>query len=116
MTSGVDVATRYVPTHPQVHTSIGVAVDEGVRDLLEALWAHGMATEFSCQGNEAGMAHVCFARIADAVRFAAGPGDTAVTAGERRAWVDFPAEQLDDLTRHWSDCGWRDCAMRTRAG
>lgn len=102
------------PAHRQVCTSIGVEVDEGIRDLLEVLWAHGMGTEFSCQGNAAGTAHICFARISDAMRFAAGPGDLEVTAGERRAWVDFPAADIDALTRHWADCG--GGAMRTRAG
>lgn len=104
-------AMRYVPTHRQVHTSIGVQVDEGIRDLLEALWAHGLTTEFSCQGGEAGVAHICFSSLSDAARFAAGPGDLEITAGERRAWVDFPAEQIDALSRHWSQCLRRGCAM-----
>lgn len=102
-------AMRYVPTHRQVHTSIGVQVDEGIRDLLEALWAHGLTTEFSCQGGEAGIAHICFANLSDAARFAAGPGDLEITAGERRAWVDFPSEQIDALTGHWSECRLRGC-------
>jgi hypothetical protein len=110
--AAAESATRYVPTHRQVHTSIGVDVDEGVRDLLEALWAHGFRTEFSCQGGDAGVAHICFSEVADAVRFAAGPGDLEITAGERRAWVDFPAAQIDMLTRHWSDCR---CPTRTSA-
>ena len=97
-------AMRYVPTHRQVHTSVGVQVDEGVRDLLEALWTHGMRTEFSCQGGESGVAHICFSTLSDAARFAAGPGDLEITAGERRAWVDFPAAQIDALTRYWSEC------------
>jgi hypothetical protein len=106
--SGVDTATRYVPVHRQVHTSIGVEVDAGIRDLLEALWVHGFRTEFSCQGGETGeragvSAHICFARIADAVRFAEGPGDLVITEGERRAWVDFPAAQIESLTRYWTN-------------
>ena len=104
-------AMRYVPTHRQVHTSIGVQVDEGIRDLLEALWAHGLTTEFSCQGGDAGVAHICFSSLSDAARFAAGPGDLEITAGERRAWVDFSAEQIDALSRHWSQCRRRGCAM-----
>lgn len=104
-------AMRYVPTHRQVHTSIGVQVDEGIRDLLEALWGHGLATEFSCEGGDAGIAHICFSKIADAIRFAAGPGDLEITAGERRAWVDFPSSQIGVLTRHWSECRLRGCAM-----
>jgi hypothetical protein len=106
--TGLDTATRYVPRHRQVHTSIGVEVDEGIRDLLEALWVHGFRTEFSCQGGEPdetgeSSAHICFARIADAVRFAEGPGDLVITEGERRAWVDFPAAQIEWLTRYWSE-------------
>lgn len=116
VTRAAEPTSGFVPVHRQARTSIGVEVDEGIRDLLEALWAHGMSTEFSCQGNDAGMAHICFARISDAMRFAAGPGDLEVTAGKRRAWVDFPAAGIDDLTRYWSDCGPSDCAMRTRAG
>ena len=39
---------RTTTAHRQVAASNGVEVDEGIRDLLEALWSRGMATEFSC--------------------------------------------------------------------
>lgn len=102
----VTEATGYAPIHRQVRGSIGVYVDEGVVDLLEALWARGLRTEFSCQGGEGRFAHVCFSTIRDAIRFAAGPGDLVVTRGRRRAWVDFPAAQIDMLTRHWATSGY----------
>ena len=82
--------------------SIGVDVDEGIRDLLERLWSRGMATEFSCQGDDGGLAHICFARAADASRFTEAPGDFLITLGESRAWVDFPAHLIGALTRYWS--------------
>ena len=37
------------PEHPQVDAH-GVQVDEGMRDLLVALWKLGLDTEYSCQG------------------------------------------------------------------
>jgi serine/threonine-protein kinase RIO1 len=55
--------------HRQVAASNGVEVDEGIRELLEALWTRGMITEFSCQGEHGKLAHICFARTADARRF-----------------------------------------------
>jgi hypothetical protein len=57
---------RTTTAHRQVAASNGVEVDEGIRDLLEALWSRGMATEFSCQGEHGELAHICFARAADA--------------------------------------------------
>lgn len=88
--------------HRQVIASNGVEVDEGIRELLEALWSRGMLTEFSCQGEHGELAHICFARAADARRFAQGPGDFLITLGESRAWVDFPAHLIGELTRYWS--------------
>lgn len=97
----VGSAATYVTVHRQVATSIGVYVDEGIRDLLEALWSRGMVTEFSCQGMSGSLAHICFSRIDDARRFMDGPGDLELTVGARRAWVDFPAGLIDELTWHW---------------
>ena len=88
--------------HRQVTASNGVEVDEGIRDLLEALWSRGMVTEFSCQGEHGELAHICFARAADARRFMAAPGEFLITFGESRAWVDFPAHLIAELTRYWS--------------
>jgi hypothetical protein len=85
----------------QVAASIGVDVDEGIRDLLEALWSRGMKTEFSCQGDRDGLAHICFTRAVDARRFMTAPGAFLITVGEARAWVDFPAHLIADLIRYW---------------
>jgi hypothetical protein len=88
--------------HRQVTASNGAEVDEGIRELLEALWCRGMVTEFSCQGEHGELAHICFARSADAHRFMESPGDFEITVGESRAWVDFPAHLIGALTRYWS--------------
>jgi hypothetical protein len=93
--------------HRQVVASNGVQVDEGIRDLLEALWSHGMVTEFSCQCSQDNLAHICFTHAADANRFTQAPGDFLVTAGESRVWVDFPSDRIDDLARYWSMSGGR---------
>ena len=88
--------------HRQVRASNGVDVDEGIRELLEALWSRGMTTEFSCQGEHGELAHICFARAVDARKFVQAPGDFSITLGESRAWVDFPAHLIGELTRYWS--------------
>jgi large subunit ribosomal protein L33 len=90
-------------THRQVTASNGVEVDEGLRDLLEALWSRGMSTDFSCQGDDDGIAHICFAYVADAWRFMEAPGDFLITEGEKRAWVDFPAHLIGELTQYWAN-------------
>jgi hypothetical protein len=89
--------------HRQVVASNGVEVDEGIRDLLEALWSRGMVTEFSCQGDYGQLAHICFTHAADASRFTQGPGDFLITLGESRAWVDFPEHLIGELARYWSN-------------
>jgi hypothetical protein len=61
-----------------------------------------MVTEFSCQGAHGELAHICFASAADAYRFTQPPGDFLITLGESRAWVDFPAHLIGELTRYWS--------------
>ena len=94
----MEVATA----HREVTASKGIDVDEGIRDLLEALWSRGMVTEFSCQGGRGEPAHICFACAADASRFAEAPGDFLITLGESHAWVDFPAHLIGALTRYWS--------------
>ena len=93
---------RVDTVHRQVAASNSVEVDEGIRDLLEALWSRGMDTEFSCQGDRDGQAHICFARAADAWRFMEAPGDFLITVGESRAWVDFPAYLIGELTQYWT--------------
>lgn len=92
-----------ITAHRQVTASNGVDVDEGIVGLLEALWSRGMVTEFSCQGEHGELAHICFTRAADAYLFIEAPGEFLITVGESaRAWVDFPAHFIGDLTRYWS--------------
>jgi hypothetical protein len=61
-------------THPQVQAS-RARVDEELAELLEAVWAAGIATQYSCQGgifDETGKpaeAHIVFSTVAGAVRF-----------------------------------------------
>jgi hypothetical protein len=93
---------RVDTVHRQVTASNGVPVDEGIRDLLEVLWSRGMVTEFSCQGDRDEQAHICFARAADAWRFVEAPGDFVITVGESRAWVDFSADRIGELTQYWA--------------
>jgi hypothetical protein len=93
---------RVDTAHRQVTASNGVDVDEGIRDLLEALWSRGMVTEFSCQGERDELAHICFTNTADAWRFMEAPGDFLITQGQTRAWVDFPAHQITELTNYWA--------------
>ena len=93
---------RVATAHRQVTASNGVEVDEGIRDLLEALWSRGMVTEFSCQGEDGELAHICFTTAADAWRFMEAPGDFLITEGETRAWVDFPAHLIEELTSYWA--------------
>jgi hypothetical protein len=81
-----------------VTASTGIPVDEGIRDLLEGVWSRDMVTEFSCQGGHGEPAHICFARAADATRFAAAHGDLVITFGASRARVDFPHSLIDELT------------------
>ena len=88
--------------HRQVLAGKGVEVDEDIKDLLEAVWTRGMLTEFSCQGEHDKLAHICFTHAADASRFTQAPGDFLITLGESRAWVDFPAHLIGELTRFWS--------------
>jgi hypothetical protein len=94
--------TGVATAHRQVVASNGVEVDEGIQDLLEALWSRGIVTEFSCQGGDGALAHICFTHAADASRFTQAPGDFLITLGESRAWVDFPAHRIGELARYWS--------------
>ena len=61
-------------THPQVQAS-RAKVDEGLAELLEAVWAYGLVTKYSCQGGvsedtgKTAQAQIVFSTVADAVRF-----------------------------------------------
>lgn len=67
------------PPHTQVQV-YGIEVDDGMRDLLVALWHLGLDTQFSCQGHPEKYsphqsyshdyaAQIVFGNIDDAVRF-----------------------------------------------
>jgi hypothetical protein len=62
----------FVKTHRQVEVD-GIEVDEGMADMLRAVWKSGINTQFSCQGNEGatdaygGM--IVFPTVTDAVAF-----------------------------------------------
>lgn len=61
-------------THPQLQAS-RAKVDEGLAELLEAVWAYGLVTEYSCQGGmcedtgKTAEAQIVFSTVAGAVRF-----------------------------------------------
>lgn len=46
----VGLRPEQLEMHPQVELD-GIEVDEGIADLLRALWSLGIATQFSCQGD-----------------------------------------------------------------
>lgn len=59
--------------HQQVRAS-RATVDREIVDLLEAIWAAGMETQFSCQGgglsgSESAPASITFSTVDDALRF-----------------------------------------------
>jgi hypothetical protein len=118
------------PEHVQVDVD-GIEVDEGIRDLLVAIWAEGLVTQFSCQGDadrfaprqgyrHLYVAQVVFSTIDDAVRFVT---DCAAMIGERnfseggltlttmapwkddrpRAEVTFSPLLIDELAIKWRE-------------
>lgn len=57
------------PRHMQVEAS-RATVDEGIRDLLELVWANGFDTQFSCQGRTSNQnAYIVFDTFEQAARF-----------------------------------------------
>lgn len=56
-----------MPDHTQV-TVNGIDVDEGLAELLQALWAADIGTQYSCQGGP-GEAMILFPTVKDALRF-----------------------------------------------
>jgi len=116
------------PPHPQVEIE-GIEVDEGMRDLLEALWKLGLWTQFSCQGdpekfapfqsyNRDYAAQIVFDTFDEAVKFTRktaellGPKNyteggvviqtMAPTDGDKvRAEVTFSPVLLPEITQHW---------------
>ncbi|MGW1740490.1 hypothetical protein ACWCPQ_16960 [Nocardia sp. NPDC001965] len=120
---------RGMPDHPQVEVD-GIEVDEGMRDLLVALWKLELDTQFSCQGepdsftpnqpysgNKA--AHIVFGDISHAYKFLTktlellempphyegGLGLHTMTRlwpeTSDRASVEFSPELLPQITQAW---------------
>lgn len=115
--------------HVQVATSrTDVVVDVNIRPLIEALWMHGIDTQFSCQdaqrwGAPSGRASIVFARFEDAVTFTrlssewlidelnwTDPSDEFCLQPAKpmegsgwRAFVNFPAWAIDRLAQLWTD-------------
>lgn len=83
--------------HPQATLSRdgqAVDVDAGLVDLLPALWAAGIGTAYSCQGNPDGdmddpenLAYVAFVSEADTARFAAR------VPADRPGWLWFTVHE-----------------------
>lgn len=115
--------------HVQVATSrTDVVVDVNIRPLIEALWMHGIDTQFSCQdaqrwGAPSGRASIVFARFEDAVTFTrlssewlidelnwTDPRDEICLQPAKpmegsgwRAFVNFPTWAIDRLAQLWTD-------------
>jgi hypothetical protein len=112
---------RKVRQHPYYHhPQVGIAspgsrrvvrVDEGIAEILIALWELNIATRFSCQGSASERAYVVFGDVdsAKALRkIITRPGwewthETLRTSptGASREWisVEVPHTQLADLRR-----------------
>jgi len=124
-----DVTERYrSDPHPQVDVE-GIEVDEGMADLLLALWKLGLDTQFSCQGHldkfvpyssfgHDYAAQIVFSDIDQAVKFLKKSAElmgyqglnegnfvlhsmTPFEDGVPRAAVTFPPAILEDLTERW---------------
>lgn len=54
--------------HEQVRAS-RATVDRELAELLEHIWAAGIETQFSCQGDDRAPASITFASLDDALRF-----------------------------------------------
>lgn len=120
---------RRATKHVQIATSRhGVVVDVGMKPLIEALWARGFDTQFSCQdaqrwGAPSGRASIVFTRFSTAVtfvrcssawlvdelnwtdprdNFCLMPGKPMKGSGWR-AFVHFPTWTIDRLAQLWSD-------------
>lgn len=102
------------PDHPQVavtHDGRTVDVDEDIAPLVLALWAAGISTVASCQG-DGDQAYIAFASPDDRRRFAEQVFHLEHLA--RWEWsidheveghaesVHFPAADIDELTRLFS--------------
>jgi len=82
-----------------------ITVDEGMVDLLQAIWRHGIPTNHSCQGGKDEEAWIRFAWHKDVVRFNGLVGHLSGSAG-RKKWnfhkesltLSFPPEHIAIMT------------------
>lgn len=95
------------PPHKTVTASNGSAIDEKLHPLLEALWANGLTTEFSCEdygvarsGGRPGVgsAYIKFATDEDVDRFCA----SLDRFYREELFVDFPTDDIAEITEQWS--------------
>lgn len=107
----------YQPRHQQVQTTFGAFVDVGMAPLLEALWARGLTTMFSCQEqvrrdpDDIKYAYIAFADNDDAVTFFSETVRTCdlddhydtvrLESGGHRGWVNFRTDRIDAITKWW---------------
>lgn len=70
------------PPHPGPYNH-NIKVDVGIHDLLQALWAAGMETQFSCQGGAPNhtAAYILFNTYEDAIKFFAVTAERASDKG-----------------------------------
>jgi len=82
-----------------------ITVDEGMVDLLKALWRHGIVTKHSCQGVEGEEAWIRFEFHKDVVRFNDLVGHLSRISGGKK-WtfyensleISFPPEHIAMMT------------------
>ncbi|GAB6265036.1 MAG: hypothetical protein STSR0001_04800 [Methanothrix sp.] len=82
-----------------------ITVDEGMVDLLKAIWRHGISTNHSCQGIEGEEAWIRFVRDKDVDRFNKLVGHLSRNSGEKK-WtfcrsaleISFPPEDIAKIT------------------
>ncbi len=65
-----------------------ITVDEGMVDLLKAIWRHGILTKYSCQGGNGEKAWIRFQWDRDVVHFNNLIGHISRVSGEKE-WIFF---------------------------
>jgi len=127
---GVRYATERYRSDPHSQVEVeGIEVDEGMADILLALWKLGLDTQYSCQGHADKFApydtfghsyasQIVFARIDHAVKFLKKSTElmgyeglneggfvlhsmSPFEDGVARAEVTFPPAILETLTEQW---------------
>jgi hypothetical protein len=103
---------RLAGMHPSVHRQVGISyrrrvafVDEGVADLIRALWAAAIDTDYSCQGGlnplwgpQGTAGYVAFGDALAGRRLSAMlPVDLAARLTWERRVVRFQPEDISDL-------------------